>query len=196
VINMSQDKIAKLQKEIESLKQRWPAHSVPPSMMERLDALEEELAQEVDKRDQAGRQEKTGTFQFKPIGYVKNQFQEPTDAGTLTSRPSRIVLAPDLKDGLIGLEPGMQILVVFVFHRAVGFDLLQHPRGDPSREKRGVFALHSPNRPNPIGVTQVELLAIEGNILTVRGLDAIDGTPVLDLKLIRKPGENDDQTNA
>jgi tRNA-Thr(GGU) m(6)t(6)A37 methyltransferase TsaA len=193
---MSKDRIAELQKEIESLKQRWPAHSVPPSMMERMDTLEEELSQELSKRNRAGRQKKTGTFQFKPIGYVKNQFQEPTDAGTLTSRPSRIVLAPDLKDGLIGLEPGMQILVIFAFHRAMGFDLLQHPRGDPSREKRGVFTLHSPNRPNPIGVTQVELLAIERNLLTVRGLDAIDGTPVLDLKLIGKPGEGDDQAKA
>ena len=76
----------------------------------------------------------------------------------------------------------MALLVVFVFHRSQGFDLLQHPRGNQSRPKRGVFALRSPNRPNPIGITEVELLAIEGNILTVSGLDAINGTPVLDLK--------------
>ena len=76
----------------------------------------------------------------------------------------------------------MTLLVVFVFHRSEGHELLQHPRGDRSRPKRGVFALRSPNRPNPIGVTEVELIAIEGSILTVRGLDAIDGTPVLDLK--------------
>jgi tRNA-Thr(GGU) m(6)t(6)A37 methyltransferase TsaA len=76
----------------------------------------------------------------------------------------------------------MDLLVVFVFHRAEGYNLLQHPRGDRGRPQRGVFALRSPNRPNPIGITEVELLAIEGNILTVRGLDALDGTPVLDLK--------------
>ena len=60
--------------------------------------------------------------------------------------------------------------------------MLQHPRGDKSRPKRGVFALRSPYRPNHIGLTEVELLAINGNVLSVRGLDAINETPVLDLK--------------
>ncbi len=113
---------------------------------------------------------------------MENEFQEPAKPDVLSASPSRIVLAPDLLEGLTGLEPGMTLLVVFVFHRAEGYELLQHPRGDRSRPKRGVFALRSPNRPNPIGITEVELLAIEGNILTVRGLDALDGTPVLDLK--------------
>jgi len=122
------------------------------------------------------------TFQFQAIGYVENEFQEPTSPDILSASHSRIVLAPDLVEGLTGLEPGMALLVVFVFHRAEGYDLLQHPRGDRSRPKRGVFALRSPNRPNPIGVTEVELLAIEGSVLTVRGLDAIHGTPVLDVK--------------
>jgi tRNA-Thr(GGU) m(6)t(6)A37 methyltransferase TsaA len=71
---------------------------------------------------------------------------------------------------------------VFYFHHAQGFDLLQHPRRDTARPRRGVFALRSPRRPNPIGVTVVDLLSVEGNVLRVRGLDAIDGTPVLDLK--------------
>lgn len=122
------------------------------------------------------------TFQFQAIGYVENEFRGTTKPDTLTASLSRIVLAPDLVEGLSGLEPGMTLLVVFVFHRSMGYDLLQHPRGDRSRPKRGVFALRSPNRPNSIGITEVELLAIEGNVLTVRGLDALDGTPVLDLK--------------
>jgi tRNA-Thr(GGU) m(6)t(6)A37 methyltransferase TsaA len=121
-------------------------------------------------------------FQFQAIGYVENEFQEPTKPDTLRASPSRIVLAPDLLDGLTGLEPGMTLLIVFIFHQAKGYELLQHPRGDRNRPKRGVFALRSPNRPNPIGITQVELVAIEGNTLTVHGLDALDGTPVLDLK--------------
>lgn len=74
-------------------------------------------------------------------------------------------------------------MVVFYFHRSQGYDLCQHPRGDQSRPQRGVFALRSPRRPNPIGVTEVELMAVERNVLRVRGLDAINGTPVLDLKL-------------
>jgi tRNA-Thr(GGU) m(6)t(6)A37 methyltransferase TsaA len=173
---MSKDKVAELKEQIADLKKRWPAHSVPPAMMERLDALEEELAIELKKRSEAE------TYQFRAIGYVENEFREPTKPDTLRASRSRIVLAPELLEGLTGLGSGMALLVVFVFHRAEGFDLLQHPRGDRSRLQRGVFALHSPNRPNPIGITEVELLAIEGNILTVRGLDALDGTPVLDLK--------------
>jgi tRNA-Thr(GGU) m(6)t(6)A37 methyltransferase TsaA len=173
---MSKDRVAELKEQIADLKKRWPAHSVPPAMMERLDALEEELAMELKKRSEAE------NFQFRAIGYVENEYREPTEPDTLRASRSRIVLVPDLMEGLTGLVPGMTLLVVFVFHRAEGYDLLQHPRGDRSRPKRGVFALRSPNRPNPIGVTEVELLTIEGNILTVRGLDAIHGTPMLDLK--------------
>jgi tRNA-Thr(GGU) m(6)t(6)A37 methyltransferase TsaA len=173
---MSRDRVAELKEQIADLKHRWPAHSVPPAMMERLDALEDELTMELKKRREAE------TIHFQVIGYVENAFPEPVKPDMLSASPSRIVLAPDLLEGLTGLEPGMTLLIVFVFHRAEGYDLLQHPRGDHTRPKRGVFALRSPNRPNPIGVTEVELLTIEGNILTVRGLDAIHGTPVLDLK--------------
>jgi tRNA-Thr(GGU) m(6)t(6)A37 methyltransferase TsaA len=175
-MTMSKNRVAELEDQINDLRKRWPAHSVPATMMEQLDALEEELAMELKKR------RGTETFQFQAIGYVENEFQEAIKPDTQRASPSRIVLAPDLSDGLTGLEPGMDLLVVFVFHRAEGYRLLQHPRGDRSRPQRGVFALRSPNRPNPIGITEVELLAIEGNILTVSGLDAINGTPVLDLK--------------
>ena len=122
------------------------------------------------------------TFQFKIIGYVENEFEESTSPEALRASISRVKLAPEFVEGLTGLEPGKQVLVIFVFHRAEGFQLLQHPRGDRSRPKRGVFALHSPNRPNPIGVTKVDLLNIEGNILSVLGLDALNGSPILDLK--------------
>ncbi len=95
---------------------------------------------------------------------------------------SRIVLEPALVKGLQGLTPGTKVLVIFNFHLAEGYELLQHPRGDESRPKRGVFALRSPYRPNHIGITEVELLTIENNVLNVRGLDALNGTPVLDIK--------------
>jgi len=75
-------------------------------------------------------------------------------------------------------------MIVFHFHLVQSYVLLQHPRGDRSRPKRGVFALHTPYRPNPIVVTVVDLLAVEGNVLRVRGLDALNGTPVLDIKLV------------
>jgi tRNA (adenine37-N6)-methyltransferase len=119
---------------------------------------------------------------FKPIGIVQNEFKELASADEIRARESRIILNPDLVEGLQGLELGSQVMVIFYFHLSEGFDLHQHPRADSGRPMRGVFALRSPRRPNPIGVTIVELLSIENNMLRVRGLDAINGTPVLDLK--------------
>ena len=119
---------------------------------------------------------------FQPIGYVENDFDEPTAPDQIRAAESRIVLDPALDEGLQGLEAGQPIMVIFYFHRSEGYALRQHPRGDESRPLQGVFALRSPRRPNSIGVTMVDLLAVEGNVLRVRGLDAISGTPVLDLK--------------
>jgi len=122
------------------------------------------------------------TITYKAIGRVENTFDEPADPDQIKAVESRIVLDPRLVEGLQGLEAGQQLMVIFHFHRSQGYELRQHPRGDRSRPRRGVFALRSPNRPNPIGVTTVDLVALEGNVLRVRGLDAINGTPVLDLK--------------
>lgn len=119
---------------------------------------------------------------YEAIGYVANEFDESTTPDEIRSAESDIVLDPALAEGLTGLEPGQQIMVVFYFHRSQSYDLTQHPRGNTTRPKRGVFALRSPRRPNPIGVTVADLVAIEGNVLRVRGLDALNGTPVLDLK--------------
>jgi tRNA-Thr(GGU) m(6)t(6)A37 methyltransferase TsaA len=119
---------------------------------------------------------------YTAIGHVENDFRERAPADEIRSAESRIVLDLALTNGLKGLEPGQQVMVVFYFHRARGFDLLQHPRGDTTRPQRGVFALRSPRRPKPIGVTLVDLVSVEGNVLRVRGLDAINGMPVLALK--------------
>lgn len=117
-----------------------------------------------------------------PIGTVENGLPLGTPKEQLLAAESLIILEPALVEGLQALDEQARVLVVFHFHLSEGYDLLQHPRGDSSREKRGVFALRSPRRPNPIGVTEAELLEIRGNVLRVRGLDAVDGTPVLDLK--------------
>lgn len=127
-------------------------------------------------------QQPEGAIVYRAIGHVENAFDEPSAQYEIRSVESRIVLDPALREGLKGLEPGQQIMVIFCFHRSKGFDLLQHPQGDRSRPRRGVFALRSPRRPNSIGVTVADLVAVEGNVLRVRGLDAINGTPVLDLK--------------
>ncbi len=119
---------------------------------------------------------------YRAIGHVENEVDELPAAEDLSAVESRLVLDPALTDGLQSLAAGQQLMVIFSFHRSQGYDLRQHPRGDPGRPRRGVFALRSPRRPNPIGVSIVELAAIEGNVLRVRGLDAINGTPLLDLK--------------
>jgi tRNA-Thr(GGU) m(6)t(6)A37 methyltransferase TsaA len=124
----------------------------------------------------------TSEIIYRAIGHVENSFDEPAAPEDIRSVESRIVLDPSFVAGLNGLEPGRRIMVIFHFHLSEGFDLLQHPRGDKSRPQRGVFTICSPHRPNPIGVTVVDLLSVEGQVLRVRGLDALNGTPVLDLK--------------
>jgi tRNA-Thr(GGU) m(6)t(6)A37 methyltransferase TsaA len=126
--------------------------------------------------------EEQGSITYQAIGHVENDFDMATPMDEMRSGESWIVLEPALAEGLDGLEPGQQLAVVFSFHRSQGYALRQHPRGDRRRSPRGVFATRSPNRPNAIGVTVVDLLTIEGNVLRVHGLDAIHGTPVLDLK--------------
>jgi L-fuculose-phosphate aldolase len=120
---------------------------------------------------------------FYPIGVIRNKFDETSQKSQLKTGRSQVILDTTLTPGLQGLEPGQHLMVLFHLDRVQDFELLQHPQGDRERPKRGVFSLRSPRRPNPIGVTVVELISIDGNLLTVRGLDAFDGTPVLDLKL-------------
>ena len=122
------------------------------------------------------------SISYTPIGRVENRFDRGASGDEMRASESRIVVNQELARGLEGITPGQQLLVVFHFDRSTGYDLLQHPRGDRSRPARGVFALRSPRRPNPIGITQVEVLDVEGNALRVKGLDAYNGTPVLDLK--------------
>jgi tRNA-Thr(GGU) m(6)t(6)A37 methyltransferase TsaA len=121
---------------------------------------------------------------FTPIGYVQNDFHAPTTPETIAAAESRVIASPEFVEGLTGLEAGQRVMIVFYFHLVQSYALLQHPRGDRSCPKRGVFTLHTPYRPNPIGVTVVDLLSVEGNVLRVRGLDALNGTPVLDIKLV------------
>jgi tRNA-Thr(GGU) m(6)t(6)A37 methyltransferase TsaA len=117
-----------------------------------------------------------------PIGHVENGLPLGTPGEVLKASEARIVIDPELVSGLDQLEREDRILVIFHFHLSRAYELRQHPRGDTTRPLRGVFALRSPRRPNPIGVTEVELVEIRGNVLTVKGLDAVDHTPVLDLK--------------
>ena len=118
-----------------------------------------------------------------PIGRVERDGGDQGLVGdALRARPARIVLDPALAEGLMGLEPGSDAVVLFYFHQSTGYDLQLHPRGDPSRPLRGVFSTRSQYRPNPIGLTVVRVQHVEDHVLEVVGLDALDGSPVLDIK--------------
>ena len=122
------------------------------------------------------------TISNRPIGYVENLFHARAKPDSIREAHSLIRLDPSLVPGLRGLETGQRILVLFHCHLSEGQGLLQHPRGITARPKQGVFSLRSSIRPNPIGLTEAEIVAIDGNVLRVRGLDALNGSPVLDIK--------------
>ena len=120
-----------------------------------------------------------------PIGVVKCPVTEMSQ-GNWAQVESEIRLDPQYAPGLQGLDGFSHVVVVFYLDRATGFDpakqLLRRPRGMENMHEVGVFAQRTKYRPNPIGVASVELLAVRNNVVVVRGLDALDGTPVLDLK--------------
>jgi len=96
-----------------------------------------------------------------------------------------IVVDPKFIEALDGIEDGNYLWVLYWMHELGAKEratLRCHPQGDVSRPKRGVFALHSPYRPNPIGMTRVRVIERRDNRLIVEGLDALDGSPVLDIK--------------
>jgi tRNA-Thr(GGU) m(6)t(6)A37 methyltransferase TsaA len=119
-----------------------------------------------------------------PIGVVRNAVPNETDE-EWGSVVSEIVLHPELAGGLQGLESFSHVVVVYLMHTAQ-FDLQKHlvrrPRNRSDMPLLGMFAQRSCHRPNPIGVTTVLIENIQNGTLTVRGLDAIDGSPVLDIK--------------
>lgn len=121
-------------------------------------------------------------YTFRAIGWVENIMDQRAPSDEIRAVESRLVIDPALTAGLSGLEVGQQIMVIFYFDRSQGYELRQYPRGDRSRAMRGVFALRSPDRPNKIGVTVVEVVGINENILHVTGLDALNGSPILDIK--------------
>ena len=122
---------------------------------------------------------------LEPIGYVRNDIERSTDFSDVVSE---IFMQEDLVEGLYRIEESKEIEMVFWFDRSLPARMKLHPKGNPNAPLVGVFASRSPNRPNPIGVTRVQLIAIMGNILTVKGLDAFNGTPVLDIKPVEPTG--------
>ena len=123
-------------------------------------------------------------FKPQPIGYVRSPYQKtqeiPKGFGAKHEAKGILEVLPQFEAGLTDIEGFSHLFVVWVFDRAEGFELVGTPPIDD--RPHGVFATRSPRRPNPIGLTVVELLRREGNSLHVRGVDMLDGTPILDLK--------------
>ena len=117
-----------------------------------------------------------------PIGFVSNDRKETAAPESFAETESTLHLVGLPQEVLDGLEPGQDILVLFWFHRRQGYAPKVHPKGDPRRPLRGVLATCAPQRPNPIGATRCRLIEVGPASLRVRGLDALDGTPLLDIK--------------
>ncbi len=93
-----------------------------------------------------------------------------------------------MSEGLGDLRPGTDVIVLTWLDRARRDVLRVHPRGDPANPEQGVFSTRSPDRPNPIGLHRVRILSIEGRRIYVRNLEALDGTPIMDVKPVLDPG--------
>lgn len=123
-------------------------------------------------------------FAMRPIGFVRCAYRDaaeiPRGFGARHDAEGVLEIAEDLAPGLTDIEGFSHLFVVWVFDRSKSVELLGTPPTDD--RPHGVFATRSPYRPNPIGLTVVELLRRDGNRLLVRGIDMLDGTPILDVK--------------
>ena len=128
---------------------------------------------------------KTVTCLLNPIGVVRSPLKNRRDApklGTEGAPDAWLDLTPAVADGLQGIAVGQEIIVITWFHEARRDVLKVHPRWDKNRPLTGVFNTRSPDRPNPLGLHRVKVLEIAGNQLKVGPLEAIDGTPIVDIK--------------
>jgi len=125
------------------------------------------------------------SFEIRPIGTVSSTLK------TLDAAPRQpdegapeawLVFEPEASEGLRNIRPGDDLILITWLDRARRDVLSVHPRGDPSRPPEGVFSTRSPHRPNPLGLHEVQVTAVEGARVRVRSLEAIDGTPIIDVK--------------
>lgn len=126
----------------------------------------------------------TRTIRFEPIGFVRNGVDEtPRTPDWQLETVSELVITQEWAPALDGLEEFSHVIVLFFFHRVSEPVLLKvHPMHRLELPEIGLFASRTPNRPNRIGLSVVPLLGRKANILTVKGLDALNGTPLLDIK--------------
>ncbi len=123
-------------------------------------------------------------FTMQAIGYVRSPYRNtqeiPKGLGAKHETEGLLEIRPEFESGLQDIEGFSHLFVIWAFDRSEGFSLVGTPPTD--NRPHGVFATRSPRRPNPLGLTVVELLSREGRSLRVRGLDMLEGTPILDIK--------------
>jgi tRNA (adenine37-N6)-methyltransferase len=123
-------------------------------------------------------------FTMQPIATVRSPYKNtgeiPKGLGAKHEAEGTLEVRPEFEPGLQDIEGFSHLFVLWAFDRSGGFSLMVTPPSD--NRPHGIFATRSPRRPNPIGLTVVELLGREGAILRVRGIDMLDGTPILDIK--------------
>ena len=123
------------------------------------------------------------TIEMKPIGEIIGVSENAREGVRFMERQDqreKLLIYPEHREGLTGLEPGQTLQIVFYFHLSKDFDYITFSHGQ--QKVTGVFNCRSPRRPNGIGIDTVELLALEDGVLTIDGADMLPGTPILDIK--------------
>lgn len=135
-------------------------------------------------------QETTGSraerrYEVRPVAWVESPLMDRAQAprqGFLGAPPAWLAVEPDVAEGIRDLRPGDQVIVLTWLDRARRDELATVPGDNPGSPPLGVFSTRSPNRPNPIGLHRTQVLAVEGLRIQVSELEALDGTPVIDIK--------------
>jgi tRNA-Thr(GGU) m(6)t(6)A37 methyltransferase TsaA len=133
------------------------------------------------------------TYRIDPVGSVESSVTDVRAApkqGDEGAPNVWLVFRREVASGLRGIAVGDDLVVLTWLDRARRDVLTVHPRGDPARTPTGVFGTRSPDRPNPVGLHEVRVLAVDGLRVQVAGMEAVDGTPVVDLKPVRRPSEH------
>ena len=118
---------------------------------------------------------------LKPIGFVKNKVKEPR-FGNFADEVSEVIVDKKLTEALDGIDDYSHIIIVYWMDKIKEHVIKHRPQGNPEVPVVGIFSCRCPARPNPIAITTVKLLGRKGNVIKVKGLDVLNGTPVIDIK--------------
>jgi tRNA-Thr(GGU) m(6)t(6)A37 methyltransferase TsaA len=133
--------------------------------------------------EQTRRDRVNSSVTMEPIGFVSTDAKGVPRHWSVSDIEGRVVIDEKYQEGLKDIKAGQRIVVIFYFHRSPEFHAAYLTRTPPHRKKpMGVFSICSPVRPNPIGMSVLHVLGVEGNVIYVQGLDMLDGTPILDIK--------------